>query len=76
MLDASASPPSETLPVLCRLCGGCLAAEDSFVMVGPATLHFACWIARVLERQARYDPPGRLAEYHGADLALVGLEIR
>ncbi len=72
MLYTLDSPPSETLPVLCRLCGGCLAAEDSFVMVGPVTLHLACWIARVLERQARRDPPGRLAEYHGADLGMVG----
>ena len=76
MLDAADSPPSETLPVRCRLCGGRMVAEDSFVMVGLVTLHFACWITRVLDRQARHDPPGRLAEYHGTDLAMVGLGTR
>lgn len=36
-----------------------IAAEDSFAVVGPVTLHFACWTARVLDRQAHQDTLGR-----------------
>ena len=45
--------------ISCRLCGMVIAAEESFAVVGPVTLHFTCWIIRTLDRQAHQDILGR-----------------
>ncbi len=49
----------DSAAVSCRLCGLVIAAEESFAVVGPVTLHFACWIIRTLDRQAHQDILGR-----------------
>jgi hypothetical protein len=36
-----------------------IAAQESFAVVGTVTLHFACWISRLLDRRAHQNTVNR-----------------